>query len=118
MTKKTKLIYFTEEVHKYMQISDLIITKPGGLTVSESIVCSLPMAIYSAYPGQEECNAKFLKDIGVAVKLGKNAGEEINKLLNDEHRLMIMSENCKKQYNGNASEHICKLAHSLTENNK
>ena len=118
INKNTHLLMYVDNVEDYMHCSDLIITKPGGLTVSESIVCSLPMAIYSAYPGQEECNAKFLKDIGVAVKLGKNAGEEINKLLNDEHRLMIMSENCKKQYNGNASEHICKLAHSLTENNK
>lgn len=42
-----------------MHISDLIVTKPGGLTVTESLACSLPMAIYSAFPGQERDNAEF-----------------------------------------------------------
>ena len=48
------LIYFTDEVEKYMHASDLLVTKPGGLTVSEALACNLPMAVFDAIPGQEE----------------------------------------------------------------
>lgn len=50
MQDNTKLLYFVKNVEDYMHISDLIVTKPGGLTVTESLACSLPMAIYSAFP--------------------------------------------------------------------
>lgn len=113
INKNTHLLMYVDNVEDYMHCSDLIITKPGGLTVSESLTCSLPMAIYSAYPGQEADNAKFLKSIGVAIMLGKNSGEDVNRLLNDEHRLSVMSENCKKNYNGNSAKQICELAYSL-----
>ena len=33
----TKLLYFVDNVEDYMHISDLIVTKPGGLTVTESL---------------------------------------------------------------------------------
>ena len=56
-----------------MQVADLIITKPGGLTISEAIACNLPMAIFKAIPGQEEENAEFLIDNNMAVKLEKNS---------------------------------------------
>lgn len=114
INKNTHLLMYVDNVEDYMHCSDLIITKPGGLTVSESLACSLPMAIYSAYPGQEADNAKFLNDIGVAIMLGKNSGIEVNKLLNDSRRLKIMSERCKKNYNGNSAKQICELAYSLT----
>ncbi len=118
INKNTKLLMYVDNVEDYMHCSDLIITKPGGLTVSESLACSLPMAIYSAYPGQEAYNAKFLKEIGVAIILDKSCGEKVNALLNDNHKLRIMSENCKKNYHGNASKQICELAYSLSGENK
>ncbi|MBD4339136.1 galactosyldiacylglycerol synthase, partial [Xanthomonas citri pv. citri] len=68
-SKKTKLIQFTTEVERFMHASDLIITKPGGLTVSEALACNLPLAVFDAIPGQEEDNANFLQthDMGVRV---------------------------------------------------
>ena len=56
-----------------MSISDLIITKPGGLTVSEALACKLPMALFNAIPGQEEENAEFLVKNNMAVKIGKGS---------------------------------------------
>ncbi len=58
--KKTKLVFFTNEVENYMHASDLLITKPGGLTVSEALACNIPLAVFDAIPGQEEDNADFL----------------------------------------------------------
>ncbi len=42
-----------------MQASDLIITKPGGLTVTEALASNLPLLVFNSIPGQEEDNADF-----------------------------------------------------------
>ena len=59
---------FVTNVHELMGRSDLIITKSGGLTVSECLAKRLPMVIFSPIPGQEECNADYLLEHGAAVK--------------------------------------------------
>ncbi|MEN9866862.1 MAG: hypothetical protein RL748_2452 [Pseudomonadota bacterium] len=59
---------FTHEVEKLMTCSDLVITKPGGLTTSECLALGLPMIVNSPIPGQEERNADFLLEQGVALK--------------------------------------------------
>lgn len=110
----TKLLYFVDNVEDYMHIADLIVTKPGGLTVTESIACHLPMAIYSAYPGQEADNVDFLLEQNAAVLIDKNDGaQQIIKLLHDSEKLNEMKENCKKLALPNAAEDIFNLAKEL-----
>jgi processive 1,2-diacylglycerol beta-glucosyltransferase len=48
--------------------SDLVITKPGGLTTSECLAMGLPMIVISPIPGQEKRNANFLLENGAALK--------------------------------------------------
>lgn len=93
----TRLIFFTSEVEKYMQASDLLVTKPGGLTVSEALACGLPMAVFDAIPGQEEDNADFLATHEMCVRLKKHSdfAEEITTLLGQTERLHTMRENCE-----------------------
>ncbi len=93
----TRLIFFTDEVEKYMQASDLLVTKPGGLTVSEALACGLPMAVFDAIPGQEEDNAEFLATHDMCLRLRKDSdfAEEISSLLREKERLQSMRENCQ-----------------------
>lgn len=95
--KKTKLVFFTNEVENYMHACDLIVTKPGGLTVSEALACSIPLAVFDAIPGQEEDNANFLLTHNMAVKLEKGAdpAETIRSLLEDNRRLEQMRASCE-----------------------
>lgn len=51
-----------------MACADLVITKPGGLTTSECLAMGLPMIVNSPIHGQEERNADFLLEQGVALK--------------------------------------------------
>lgn len=92
--KPVSLVYFTDVVQKYMQCSDLLITKPGGLTISEAIACNLPMVIFQAIPGQEEDNAAFLTRHGMAVQIGKNqsGAEVIRHLLDNPEKLKKMRQ--------------------------
>ena len=59
---------FTDQVERLMACSDLVITKPGGLTTSECLAMGLPMIVNAPIPGQEERNADFLLEQGVALK--------------------------------------------------
>ena len=115
--KPTKLLYYTDEVEKYMQIADLIVTKPGGLTVSESIATGLPMGIFKAIPGQEEQNADYLIRSGMAVRLEKTnqCTRTINDLMSHPEKLEQMRECIKKSSCGNSSERIYTLMNELIE---
>jgi processive 1,2-diacylglycerol beta-glucosyltransferase len=59
---------FTHQVERLMACADLVVTKPGGLTTSECLAMGLPMIVNEAIPGQEERNADFLVEQGVALK--------------------------------------------------
>lgn len=63
-----RAIGFTDEVPALMACADLAITKPGGLSTSECLVAGLPMLLVNPIPGQEERNAAWLMQEGVALR--------------------------------------------------
>lgn len=115
--KPTKLLYYTNEVEKYMHMADMIVTKPGGLTVSEAIAVGLPMGIFKAIPGQEEQNAEFLISKGMAVKLEKNntCTKTITKLLESPEKLQSMKAAIKQFSKGNSAANIYLLMLELIQ---
>lgn len=52
---------------EWMSISDIMITKPGGLSITEAMACQLPMIFFNAIPGQETNNIKVLKEYGIGL---------------------------------------------------
>lgn len=73
---KLKLFGYMNNVDEFMEVSDLIITKAGGLTISEALAKKLPMIIVQPIPGQESRNCRILISYGTAVK-AKNVKEVI-----------------------------------------
>ncbi|NQT89833.1 MAG: UDP-N-acetylglucosamine 2-epimerase [Candidatus Omnitrophica bacterium] len=65
---KIQVIGYADNMNELMTASDMIITKPGGLTVSEAMAKGLPMIIINPIPGQEAKNTQFLLQQKVAVK--------------------------------------------------
>ncbi|TCP29420.1 processive 1,2-diacylglycerol beta-glucosyltransferase [Scopulibacillus darangshiensis] len=62
-----KLLGFVENMHEWMAAADLLVTKPGGITVSEAIAAEVPMLIVRALGGQENDNLHFLLQSGTAL---------------------------------------------------
>ena len=116
-SKPTKLLYYTNEVEKYMHMADFIITKPGGLTVTESIAAGLPMVIFKAIPGQEEQNADFLVGKNMAVRLKKDATctETITELVGNKQKLADMRKSIENFSKGNSAANIYLLMKELVE---
>ncbi|MBJ8031363.1 glycosyltransferase [Bacillus cereus group sp. N21] len=69
----TPLKYITsrEKMNKLYDQIDAIVTKPGGVTISESLFKRKPIFIYHVLPGQEEINLQQLKKLGVIFYLNK-----------------------------------------------
>ena len=111
ITNNVKILEFTNQVPELMSISDLVVTKPGGLTTSESLASHLPMLIINPIPGQEEENAEFLEDKGIAIWIRKNDDSKliIENLLADNQKLNLMKENTKLLARPHSTETICKM---------
>jgi processive 1,2-diacylglycerol beta-glucosyltransferase len=67
-----KNLGYVNNMHELLGVSDLAITKAGGLTTAECMAKGVPMVIVSALPGQEQKNADFV--------LSKQAGWQPNNL--------------------------------------
>jgi processive 1,2-diacylglycerol beta-glucosyltransferase len=74
-------IGFTNQVHELMAISDIVVTKPGGLSTSECIYLKKPMLLINPIPGQEELNAENIEALGLG-KLSSNLIDDLNFMLN------------------------------------
>ena len=83
---------FSNQVERLMACADLVITKPGGLTTSECLTMGLPMIVNAPIPGQEERNADYLLEQGVALKAfdAVTLAYRINYLLTHPNKLADM----------------------------
>jgi processive 1,2-diacylglycerol beta-glucosyltransferase len=59
-------VSFTARVNDYMAICYLVVSKPGGITISECLAMKKPVIVMDPIPGHEEKNAAYLATHGLA----------------------------------------------------
>jgi processive 1,2-diacylglycerol beta-glucosyltransferase len=103
-----QVLGFVDNVHEFMAASDLLISKAGGLTVSEALIMGLPMAILRPTPGQEDGNTEFLTSAGCGVYLRNvdELGQVVENFLRDPSKLEQMRQNALGLAPSNAAESI------------
>lgn len=87
---------YTHKVDGYMQWADVILTKPGGITMFESIYSGLPMLVVHPTLPQERENAKFIEQRRIGRVLWKrphNLAATVYEFLNDAYSLTAMRRN-------------------------
>jgi processive 1,2-diacylglycerol beta-glucosyltransferase len=96
--KKTLLAGYADNIDQLMSISDIIITKPGGLTVSEALAKNTPIVIVNPIPGQESKNTEFLLKEGAAVRAAneQEAAILVENLCNTKFKLEDMKRNAQR----------------------
>ncbi|WP_035710556.1 MGDG synthase family glycosyltransferase [Salibacterium aidingense] len=82
-----------EKMNALYNQADAIITKPGGVTISESIRKQLPIFVYHSLPGQEEINLHQLKQMEVV--LDSKDWQTSNDM---EEQLLDFFQNKQKKY--------------------
>lgn len=112
---KFHLLGFTKEVSKYMSVCDVIVTKPGGLTVTEAIFSNLPIVFFDAVHGQEEANANFIIRNNIGIQISQNH-ESINKfveLIDNPEILISLKNNINKIKKLNFIENLLSVMNNL-----
>lgn len=96
--EQIKVLSYVERVDELYRISSCMITKPGGITLTEATALGVPVILFKPVPGQEKENAHFFEDNNAAIIVNQieDIYEEVHKLLNDEKRLEKMKLNIKK----------------------
>jgi processive 1,2-diacylglycerol beta-glucosyltransferase len=99
---------YVENVDELFRISSCMITKPGGITLSEATALGVPVILYKPVPGQERENALFFekKKSAVIVNDYKEMKEVVLNLLEDKKTLEVMRKNIKKMYHPNAAKAV------------
>jgi processive 1,2-diacylglycerol beta-glucosyltransferase len=88
-----RVVGWTNEVAALMQAARLLVTKPGGLTIAEAALCSLPVVFFDPIPGAEFVNARRMVDAGAAVITQGpiETARAITSLLQDEKSIEAMA---------------------------
>lgn len=88
---------YVDDIHEWMAMTDVLITKPGGLTTSEALASRLPMLLFQPQYGQERDNADFLISAGAAWELSINTLQsQLQQLMDNREILSEMKEADRK----------------------
>ena len=106
-----KILEYTNQVPELMSISDLVVTKPGGLTTTESLASGLPIVVINPIPGQEEENASYLEKNKVAIWLKKDDNVEVilKDLFSNPEKMQEMKIRARLLAKKNSTKDICKI---------
>lgn len=116
-SSKFKIYGFTQKIPELMAEASLLVTKPGGLTASEALAAGLPMVLVDVFGGQEEDNAAFLVDNGVA-RMAHNAEElqqHVREVLSSPGTLAMMRERCLLLGRPQAAYSVAKIIHNALQ---
>ena len=112
---RAKVLGFTDRIDELMAVADVVVSKPGGLTTSETLARGAVMAIVNPIPGQESRNSDYLLENGAAIKVNTigTLAYKIDSLLEDPARLAQLKANVARLARPRAAfdvvEHSLKL---------
>ena len=103
-----KTFGFVEDIHELFKVATIMITKPGGITLSEALCVQLPVVLFKPMPGQEKENALFFKERGAAM-IVQNRDELINQvmqLVTNDTSIADMKQRMSRLYHKAATQKI------------
>lgn len=110
--KKVAILGYTNKVNLLMAISAAIITKPGGLTITEAMQMRLPIIIKYPLPGHEEENADYLLNAGIALSSNyKSISQLLGQILygGNSTRVNYIRQMEAEKTKSDSSNRICEL---------
>lgn len=109
--KTVKVLGFTNKMNDILASVDVLVSKPGGLTTTESLLKDVPMIVPYYIPGQEEENLDFLSNCGAALRTTKkyNLSVLLKVLIDDPSRLDMLKRNIKSIRKFNSAQNIANL---------
>jgi len=108
---------FVHNMHELMEVSDLIVSKSGGIVCAEALSKDLPIIALSPIPGQESRNLEMLLKKGFAQKLGKIEGIKtvLKEFYSNRENLESIKKKIEKAKKPSAAASIAKLAANIVK---
>ena len=108
---------YVDNIDVMMSASELIITKPGGLTSCEVLCKKLPMIMINPIPGQEERNVDFLLNNGCAMYATKTfpIDEAFYQMYINKEKFDNMKKNIDLIRKPNATKDVCEFLVNLNK---
>lgn len=105
---RIKIFGYVERIDELFRICSCMITKPGGITLSEAAALQVPLILYKPVPGQEKENAELFASKGAAIVINKleQVRDTVNDLFNHPEKMDEMKANLKLLHQPNAAESI------------
>jgi len=93
-----EILGYTKDVARLMDESDLVVTKPGGVTLFEAINKGIPVLLKSSMVGQEEENVNFIKTAGIGILIEKEMSlfHQVESAINNPESLMNIRKNIEE----------------------
>lgn len=109
--KRFDIYGFSYDIPLMMDAADVMITKPGGISLSEGLAKNLPMVLDNAIPGMEDRNADFMVERGLALAVRKTypITQAVTDLLDNDERAAKMRENMKEHAHPDSTEKLCEF---------
>ena len=113
--KNICVLGFTDKMNDLLSAVDILVSKPGGLTTTESLLKEVPMIVPYFIPGQEEENLDFLSNCGASLRTSKKYTLSIilKVLIDNPDRIEMTKENIRSIKKLNASQDIANLAFDI-----
>ena len=97
ISHEVEVLGYVSDIHKLMAAADLLITKPGALTITEAFAAGVPLILHAPIPGPEALNAAYAVSCGAAIEVGEQKISAIvEELINNPARLDEMRICAKK----------------------
>ena len=115
-----KIFSYTKEIFTLMTASDLLITKPGALTMTEAFSVGLPMLLHEPIPGPEAKNALYAEKLGAAFWVHKSESilEKAQNILTNEEVYENMKLSARAISKKDASKKIVEVLSEFFQNKK
>lgn len=94
-----RVVGYTDRVYDYMANADLLLSKPGGITLFETIASELPILAWEPFLQQEINNGHFMTRAGIGAVAGKEIEdclEAIGTIIHNDGVLSWMAGNMRR----------------------
>lgn len=110
---------FTDQIPLLMDAADILITKPGGLTITEALTKELPMIFTDPLPAHEERNIEYLCNLGCALQCldPKRICDTVNLLLSDDILYTRIKQNIRHIKKQDPTQSLCTFVLKQIEKN-
>lgn len=108
---------WSESIPELMSAADLLVSKPGGVTIAEALAVGVPIVLTHPIPGPEERHLDYLVRNGVAVR-ARTLGELpqiVQRMLGAPQKLAEIRRRAQELARPDAAHAVAQVARALLE---